>query len=302
MSGNPYFITGPALISFSGGRTSAYMLHEILRAHDGKLPDDVVVAFANTGKEREETLRFVHECGSRWGVKINWLEWRREQPYFEEVGFNSASRDGEPFKALIDWKQRLPNSFERWCTEFLKVKTLFAFARSIGMIDGGYGEVIGLRNDEGHRILKALENANFKMKKGVQVARVPPRKVFFPLAKAKAVKLDVMQFWLGETGRFPSDNLPQGFDLGLDDYEGNCDFCFLKGKGIRKRIIRDRPAVASWWSAREREQNGWFDSRYLVDDLIAEVQRTPSFFDGIEGDEEYDTECGLHCAPESEAA
>lgn len=302
MSGNPYFITGPALISFSGGRTSAFMLHEILRAHDGKLPDDVVVAFANTGKEREETLRFVHECGSRWGVKINWLEWRREQPYFEEVGFNSASRDGEPFKALIDWKQRLPNSFERWCTEFLKVKTLFAFARSIGMIDGGYGEVIGLRNDEGHRILKALENANFKMKKGVQVARVPPRKVFFPLAKAKAVKLDVMQFWLGETGRFPSDNLPQGFDLGLDDYEGNCDFCFLKGKGIRKRIIRDRPSTPKWWRDREHEQDGWFDSRYLVDDLIAEVQRTPSFFDGIEGDEEYDVECGLHCAPESEAA
>lgn len=299
---NPYLITGPALISFSGGRTSAFMLHEILRAHDGKLPGDVVVAFANTGKEREETLRFVHECGSRWGVKVHWSEWRREAPGFEEVGFNSASRDGEPFKALIDWKQRLPNSFERWCTEFLKVKTLFAFSRSIGMIDGEYSEVIGLRDDEGGRILKALENANFRMKKGVQAPRVPPRKVRFPLAKAKVVKLSVMRFWLGETGRFPSDDLPQGFDLGLDDYEGNCDFCFLKGKGIRKRIIRDRPAAPRWWSAREREQEGWFDSRYLVDDLIAEVQRTPSFFDEIEDDEEYDTECGLHCAPESEAA
>lgn len=65
MGENPYRITGPALISFSGGRTSAFMVWNILQAHGGTLPDDVVVAFANTGKEREETLRFVHECGSR---------------------------------------------------------------------------------------------------------------------------------------------------------------------------------------------------------------------------------------------
>ena len=301
MSGNPYLISGPALISFSGGRTSAYMLHEILRAHGGKLPDDVLVAFANTGKEREETLRFVHECGSRWGVKVHWLEWRKGSPAFEEVGFNSASRDGEPFKALIDWKQRLPNSFERWCTEFLKVKTLFAFARSLGLKDGSYAETIGLRNDEGHRILKALENANFVKKKGVMVPREPARRLSFPLAKAKVVKIDVMRFWLGETGRFPSEDLPQGFDLGLDDYEGNCDFCFLKGKGIRKRIIRDRPSAPLWWRDREAEQNGWFDKRDLVADLIRQVHENPSFFDEVD-DEEYDVECGLHCAPESEAA
>ena len=49
---DPYLITGPALISFSGGRTSAYMLKMILDAHGGTLPDDVHVCFANTGKER----------------------------------------------------------------------------------------------------------------------------------------------------------------------------------------------------------------------------------------------------------
>ncbi len=297
----PFHINGPAIISFSGGRTSGYMLHEIVRAHAGRLPDDVIVAFANTGKEREETLRFVHECGSRWGVKIHWIEWRRGDQAFEEVGFNSASREGEPFKSLIDWKQRLPNSFERWCTEFLKVRTLFAFARSIGFEDGAYSEVIGLRNDEGHRILKSLENANFIKKKGVQVPRDLPRKVIFPLAKAKISKPDVMRFWLGETGRFPSHELPQGFDLGLADHEGNCDFCFLKGKGIRKRLIRDNPQVAEWWNQREIEQDGWFDKRDTVAELVEQVRIAPSFFDVDEG-EEYDTECGLHCVLESEAA
>ena len=71
---NPYKIDGPALISFSGGRTSGFMLWHILDAHNGELPPDVYVTFANTGKEREETLRFVFECQSRWGAKIRWLE------------------------------------------------------------------------------------------------------------------------------------------------------------------------------------------------------------------------------------
>lgn len=74
---SPYLIEGPALISFSGGRTSGYMLWHILDAHGGALPADVHVCFANTGKEREETLRFVHDCETHWGVRIHWLEWRR---------------------------------------------------------------------------------------------------------------------------------------------------------------------------------------------------------------------------------
>src|SRR5262249_51915872 len=101
VNANPYQISGPALVSFSGGRTSAYMVHKIVRAHEGRLPDDVVVCFANTGKEREETLRFVHECATRWGVKVHWIEWRNYDPGFEEVGYSSAARNGEPFATLI---------------------------------------------------------------------------------------------------------------------------------------------------------------------------------------------------------
>lgn len=73
---SPYQIAGPALISFSGGRTSGYMLRKILEAHGGRLPADVVVGFANTGKERRETLDFVRDCGEHWDVPVVWLEWR----------------------------------------------------------------------------------------------------------------------------------------------------------------------------------------------------------------------------------
>ena len=41
---------GNVQISFSGGRTSAYMLHQIL-AVNGDLPERCKVVFSNTGRE-----------------------------------------------------------------------------------------------------------------------------------------------------------------------------------------------------------------------------------------------------------
>jgi 3'-phosphoadenosine 5'-phosphosulfate sulfotransferase (PAPS reductase)/FAD synthetase len=277
---SPYRIEGPALISFSGGRTSAYMLHEIVCAYDGVLPDDVHITFANTGKEREETLRFVYECGSRWNVRIRWLEWRDTTDGFEEVGFNSASRDGEPFKRLIDKKKRLPNWKERWCTQYLKVRTMTDFAKSLGLAPNTYREVVGLRYDEGHRIFK-----------GIARSEKDGRQVIWPLSKAKITKPDVMAFWA-----------TQPFDLGLKSWEGNCDLCFLKGRGIRKAIILDDPSRADWWAEQEtlhkgKQERGWFDKRDSIAGLVAEVRRSPGLFESID-DDEHDAECGLHCAAE----
>ena len=260
------------------------------------MPDDIKVTFANTGKERPETLRFVHECGSRWGVHIHWLEWRDTKPCFEEVGFNSASRAGEPFSALIAKKKHLPNWTERWCTEFLKVNVLTAFSTGLGWKTGEYAEVIGLRNDEGHRIIRALNNANFRTvtkkidgkKQKVEVPRTPARKVLFPLAKAKITKADVMAFWAA-----------QPLDLGLRPWEGNCDLCFLKGRGIRKAIIRDNPSAAEWWVGHETTERGngmgRFDKRDRVAGLVEEVRRSPDFFEDPSQFDEYDTECGMTC-------
>ena len=320
---DPYLIQGPALISFSGGRTSAFMLRQILNAHDGVLPDDVHVAFANTGKERPETLRFVHEVETQWGVPIHWIEWRAtptraagtasladwleahdperrmvDAAGYARVGYNSASRAGEPFEALIAMKQRLPNWSERWCTELLKVGPLTALAAYFGWQPGGYAEVIGLRHDEGHRILKAHANANFRWDRKLkrEVPRDPPCRLLHPMSKARATKTDVLTFWLGPTGRMEAGVRPQGFDLGLQTHEGNCTLCFLKGRVLRKRIIRDLPGEASWWDGQEKRWDQWFDRRDYVRDLVEEVRRSPELTESID-DDEHDAECGLHCVP-----
>lgn len=279
---NPYAITGPALISFSGGRTSAFMLRQILDAHGGTLPADVVVVFANTGKEREETLRFVHECETRWSVRIWWVEWRDTPAGYEVVGYNSASRLGEPFEALISKRGFVPNQGARYCSVTLKTRTIRNFA--VGELGWSHWvNQIGLRYDEGMRVMKALARND---------ANKDRFKAAMPMAKARHTKRDVMDFWSR-----------QPFDLGLRDYEGNCDLCFLKARGKLEALMRENPAMADWWIAQEdrceltaSDPSG---ARFRLGQPYAEIAafaRNQTHLFDILDDEEFDAECGLVCA------
>jgi 3'-phosphoadenosine 5'-phosphosulfate sulfotransferase (PAPS reductase)/FAD synthetase len=281
MSDNPYLITGPAQISFSGGRTSGYMLRMILDAHGGTLPDDVHVCFANTGKEREETLRFVHECATRWNVRVRWLEFVTElkrgytvADRFDEVGYNSASRNGEPLDRLIARKKALFSTIRgRWCTERCKVGVLHDFMESIGFPRGTYTEAIGFRADEYDRVRELpLSERNLN------------RRLTFPLAKAGIRKSDVNNWWDA-----------QPFNLGLEKGTGNCDHCpFLSDKA---RIARARlfPETIPWWKAREKAFNFSFGYMSFAD-IERHIESSPLLpLDEIEADAA-DSECGAWCS------
>jgi 3'-phosphoadenosine 5'-phosphosulfate sulfotransferase (PAPS reductase)/FAD synthetase len=232
---NPFRIDGPAVVSFSGGRTSGMMLHHILDAHGGRLPSDVHVVFANTGKEREETLRFVADCAERWDVHVRWLERDGSGDAggrFREVEFESTSRNGEPFAELIAARKYLPNVVTRFCTEELKIRVLRDFMRAQGY--DHWTNIVGLRRDEPHRVSRIR-------------ARQEHWYVACPLYDARVTEADVMAFWKA-----------QPFDLALFSYEGNCDLCFLKGRTKRERIMRDHPEFVAWWADQERLIGGRF--------------------------------------------
>ena len=231
---NPYLIEGPALISFSGGRTSGFMLRQILDAHGGTLPDDVIPVFANTGKEMPETLDFVHECGDRWGVNIVWVEYRHTpgKPTFEIVNHNSASRNGEPFDNLISARSMLPNPVTRFCTVELKIRTMNRFGKSLGWTE--FDKAVGLRADEPRHAASIKGRATRSRESG-------EGEIFCPLADAGITVADVTAFWSR-----------QPFDLRLPNINGstplgNCDLCFLKGGATLMGIIRERPNLADWW-------------------------------------------------------
>lgn len=273
-------VQAPCLISFSGGRTSGLMLWCILVAYDGVLPEGVYVAYANTGKEREETLRFVHDCGTHWGAYVTWLEWRPIDLVtnrFEVVGFNSANRDGYWFGRLIDDHNILPNPLVRYCTKEMKIRVLKRFMRSVGHAD--YLNVVGLRADEMHRVYRLRDSTENK-------------RSCAPLSEVGITKATVAAFWRR-----------QPFDLALKDYEGNCDLCFLKQRRSLKRIIREQPGVETWWIEQERKKprradgagGNLFRDGVPFERIANEALRMPLLPGVEEPEEDYDAECGLTC-------
>lgn len=232
MSQDPFKILEPTLISFSGGRTSAYMLWRVLQANDG-LPSDAIVCFANTGKEEEATLKFVKECEHQWKVPITWLEWSDEEPKFKVVNFETASRNGEPFSALNRKRKYLPNSMARYCTVELKILTTQRYLINKGWKE--WNNFVGIRADEPRRVAKIRGNPGEKGG-GEKV---------MPLASAGIGKHDIASFWKN-----------QNFNLELPmingtTFHGNCDLCYLKGGRQLLSLIKENPSRAEWWIKEE---------------------------------------------------
>jgi hypothetical protein len=278
-SRDPFLLPAPSAISLSGGRTSAYLLRRVLDAHGGVLPAHVRVLFANTGKEREETLVFLREIETRWGVPVQWLEYRPKtggsRVDFAPIRFETAARQGEPFEAMMDHERYVPNGRRRLCTQNLKVRVMEAFMASEGLSPGDYEEVVGFRADEPGRVAKARESENNE-----------DRVLRFPLFEAGVGKAEVMAFWAG-----------QPFDLGLEPHESNCDLCFLKGNKIRLQILREHPELADWWLRQERERSHAFTKkgRKTYADLVQIALAKPApEADGPEDPDDPPMPCGCH--------
>jgi 3'-phosphoadenosine 5'-phosphosulfate sulfotransferase (PAPS reductase)/FAD synthetase len=235
---NPYALRGKTVLSFSGGRTSAYMLRQVLDANEDL--SDLLVVFANTGKEHPATLEFVQECADRWQIPITWLEFRDDEAGFTVVNFASASRQGEPFEALIRKRSYLPNPVTRFCTIDLKIRIIHKYLRSLGLSneEEPVDMMTGIRADESRRVAK------IRHRKSTSESRHAT--MIMPLADVGVGVQDVTDFWHA-----------QPFDLKLPTIngrtlEGNCDLCFLKGaKQIYSIIASDR-SKAEWWARMER--------------------------------------------------
>lgn len=212
------------IINFSGGRTSAYMTKRLI--DEG---GDYLVTFQNTGKELPQTLDFVNECDKRWNLGIVWLEYRRPAT-FEVVTYETASRNGEPYDQLLEQRpSAIPNMQFRYCTMELKIMTLKRYLKSIGVTD--YTSFNGIRYDEPRRWQKVKDS---------------DIDVELPLVKWKTTKSDVLNWWKG-----------QDFDLMVNEPYGNCDCCFLKGKGKLATIAKEKPELFDWWISKESKGRQW---------------------------------------------
>lgn len=208
------------LISFSGGRTSAYMLWLILQWREFL---DVIVVFANTGKESEGTLQFVRDCAINFNVEIIWVEgfpvsekgWKVS---YKIVDFGAANRTGQPFEDMIA-KLGIPSTAAPFCSDQLKRKVILSYIRSLGWKD--FYVAIGIRADE-------IDRVNPKWKE---------KKLLYPLVHLNITKPIILDYWRVAT-----------FDLLLEHKDdGNCDNCWKKSQKTLVGNMRRRPESFDWW-------------------------------------------------------
>ena len=240
------------IINFSGGRTSAYMTKRLI---DEGLKD-YIVTFQNTGKEMPQTLDFINECDKRWQLNIVWLEYRKGNN-FEVVNYETASRNGRPFDELIAHKNGfLPNTMMRFCTDQLKIQTSKRYLKSIGIKE--WIAYNGIRYDEPRRWQKMKNLPNYM-------------EIEMPCVKWKVTKKDVLDWWS-----------KQDFDLELKEPYGNCDLCFLKGKGKLMTIANEKPELFDWWINHEenwKNKKGAFKKEITYKQLKEKAESQYQMFD-----------------------
>ena len=212
-------------ISFSGGRTSAYMTEWLLRRHR---PDRCLVLFANTGREHPATLDFVRACDTNLGFGTVWLEAvihpaAGDGTTHQVVTYETAARDGEPFERMIQ-KYGIPNIAFPHCTRELKLRPMHSYLRSLGHDPKTIPTAVGIRADERRRV---------KKQKNILYVLIDPNPVD---------KQDVLDHWAGAP-----------FDLGIEDFEGNCRGCFKKSLGKHFAQIDKDPSVYVWTARMEKQ-------------------------------------------------
>lgn len=203
-------------VSFSGGRTSAYM--SIWLKQNMADQYDMRFVFANTGWEHPDTLRFVNEVDKRYGLAVTWVEAvpRREQGRssgHRVVTFETASRNGEPFEAVVA-AYGLPNQTFGHCTRELKLNPINDYFASIGW--SSTSTAIGIRADEMRRVSKRADAA----------------RLIYPLVSMIPTSKDEVLAFFEDFD----------WDLRIPEHQGNCVGCFKKSDRKLLTLYREDPA------------------------------------------------------------
>lgn len=218
-------------ISFSGGRTSAYMTKVCVDKYGET--HDIKIVFANTGAEHENTLDFIRKCDDHFGFGTVWLEavvgGAGVGIRHRVVNFASASRNGEPFESYIR-KHGIPNAALPQCTSRLKTEVMERFLKGCGFVRGkglNYSTAIGIRADEMDRMSKCAKAERF----------------VYPLIGMGTTKADVLKFWR---------SMPFDLDLPGEHY-GNCVTCWKKSTRKLMTIAVEDPSRFDFFRRMEKE-------------------------------------------------
>jgi hypothetical protein len=245
-------------VSFSGGRTSAYMSRWLLDNKAGEY--DISFVFCNTGLEHEKTLEFVNRCDKEWGLDLVWLEavvhhgeWKGST--HKVVTYETASRKGDPFEQVCK-KYGLSNMTFQPCNREMKLNPMKSYRKERGH-DGLVA--IGIRADEIDRIKPKYKELG----------------LCYPLAFWNPTTKEQVRHWWAA----------QPFDLEVPEHLGNCVTCWKKSDRKLMTIAKHEPERFDFMRRMEQEHalsgeqvfddeglpipRRWFRKYRTCDDIIA---------------------------------
>ena len=249
------------VVSFSGGRTSAYLVHlmEQKRSVDGW---DVSYVFMDTGAEHPKTYDFVRNVSKYFWVEITCLrvdinpELGKGNSY-KVVSIDDICQDLQPWKDMIK-KYGVPYYGGAFCTDRMKLGPFTKYCND-NFGKGNYTTWLGIRADEPKRLSE---------KDGIR----------FLAELSDFEKPDVLDWWR-----------EQEFDLGIDEWNGNCVFCFKKSDLKLAAAQRDNPEhyiefleMLDGDDVRTGEKAGSKESMYRKK---RSIQQVVAMFDGSTGAE-----------------
>jgi hypothetical protein len=183
-----------------------------------------IFVFANTGREHEDTLRFLNDVDTHFlNGELVWLEaiahhgqrkgsTHRVTCFEDAYGLSDYLEDSHPFHDSIK-KYGIPTVNFKSCTRELKLAPMKSYFKSQGITD--YYTAIGIRDDETRRVSKNAEAT----------------KIMYPLVDMHPTdKQDVLDYM----SQFP-------WDLSVPEWQGNCVTCHKKSFKKLKKVYEETP-------------------------------------------------------------
>jgi hypothetical protein len=245
------------MVTISGGRSSAMMSRHIQTNEKYKDYNKAYV-FCNTGMERYETIQFLKDCETYWGIHIIKIEGvyspiMGEGVKYKIVEWDELNMDATPFSECIMHMNKgkydgMPNQEAPYCSERLKTIPAKKLCDDLFGVNN-YIKAIGYRKED---MPKRISWSEIEAEKGKRI--FPLLTDFdYPIGQGELNK------WWNE----------QPFKLNIHNKFGNCELCWKKSDNNLIQVIRHGTRFVEWYQRHEKQYgNTSFRNNKSIDDLV----------------------------------